>query len=70
MEIKEIKFEGEKTQDSLFKFTKKISEELDEDIDTSTFIMAEDALSTGSDIIFFKDLKEDDSNIIMDFISK
>lgn len=70
MEIKEIKFEDEKGKDSLFKFTKRISEELDEDIDTSTFIMAEDALSTGSSITFFKNMREDNSNIIMDFISK
>ncbi len=68
MEIKTIKLVGEDEEDALFKSAKRLSKEIDEEIDSSTFITVEDALTTGSDIMFIKDLPLDKSDILMDFV--
>jgi hypothetical protein len=52
----------------LFKAVKDLSKEIGESSGTSTFITAEDALSSGSDIFLIKKDEEDEEPVIRKFI--
>ncbi len=67
VEQQEIKFLDKKDKDLLFKSAMQLSQQLKEEIDSSTFITVGDAISTGSAITIFKNLPEDKSNILRDF---
>ena len=68
VELKKIDMENGASEDVLFKSVIKISKEIDEDIDSSTFITAQDTITSNASLWAIKNPIENSSEILRDFV--
>ena len=71
VEFTEIKFSYKPgDSDALFKSAKQLSEESGEELNSSTFMTAEDVLNHSGRLFVLEDLPQENSEILRDFVPK